>query len=112
MGFFVLGSRQDQSQNFFNFEMILAEPKDRRSDVKGFARTAQDSQEIESAVRVCAGRASTALSGVDLRYRQGFFKKDFFLHRAKDFAKEFRFLSVINGYGLNIFFTSKLCPIC
>ena len=83
MGFSVLESRKDQSQIFFNFEMILAEMKYRMSAAEGFPRMAQDSQEIESAVRVCAGRDSTGLSGMHLRYRQGFLKK--------------RFLPVVNG---------------
>jgi len=60
------------------------------SDAEGFASMAQDCLEIESAVRVCAGRDSTGLSGVHLRYRQGFFKKDFFLYSLPGAFLKFR----------------------
>ncbi len=62
MGFSVLESRKDQSQIFLNFEMILAEMKYRMSEAEGFPRMAQDSQEIESAIRVCAGRNTRDLA--------------------------------------------------
>ena len=52
-------------------------------DAEG-ASMAQDCQEIELAVWIYSGRDSPELSGVHLSYRQGCFKKDFFLKAAFD----------------------------